>query len=355
VDALLEAFMHSHFTRLARHLQEVYDKRQAEERRLQEYRWAELNRQFEQAQHRHRLCQTACARQWFAAASQEQQALNRTLHRCQEIITCLRDSPPKVAPSYRELTAEIVQLHEEFEEVSIDWKHKSLIVQTDWIELQDVELGRFRICLHWQRLVSKATIDCIEIMPLDPNPSASNDNIPHPHVRDGVLCTGEAALPLHKALEQGRLVDAFCLIRSVLQTYNPDSAHARLEQWSSGYSCWNCSCEMSEEERCYCDGCDQDMCEDCVSSCKHCDRIRCSSCQGTCEVCKEHCCRRCLTVSASAKLSCCKDCLRECTRCGDKVASSEFEDVAELCEHCAASPVEPDPLTPTLSGESDGP
>jgi len=45
------------------------------------------------------------------------------------------------------------------------------------------------------------------------------------------LCAGEAKPAVAKALEQGRLADAFCLICGVLRHYKPLSPHISLDAW----------------------------------------------------------------------------------------------------------------------------
>jgi hypothetical protein len=171
------------------------------------------------------------------------------------------------------------------------------------------------------------------VVALDSNSARRNEDVTHPHVRSRQLCAGEATLPLQKALEQGRLTDAFHLIRSVLETYNPDSAYASLDDWE-GVSCWNCGYSTNEDDRSFCEGCDQDVCGDCTSMCKSCDQVRCASCKTKCDVCNETCCQGCLTNSACSELSCCKDCLCACTECGAEVAKSEIDEEIDLCPTC---------------------
>ena len=54
-----------------------------------------------------------------------------------------------------------------------------------------------------------------------------------------MLCEGEGRLPVLRALEQGRLLDFFLLVRNVLSTYNPDGAHLPLSRWR-GAPCTDC-------------------------------------------------------------------------------------------------------------------
>jgi hypothetical protein len=163
-------------------------------------------------------------------------------------------------------------------------------------------------------------------------------------------------VPLQSALEQGRLADAFHLVRSVLGTYNPDSAYASLADWG-GVPCWNCSCTTTEDDRYFCEGCDRDICSDCISSCKHCDRTRCSACISRCDVCNEACCRLCLTTSACSETALCKDCLRVCEGCSAEIAPDELDEDTKRCPACNAKQGQETPeaaeLIPSPSSKGD--
>jgi hypothetical protein len=235
-------------------------------------------------------------------------------------------------PRIGDFLAELQMLDTEFEQVVIDNK-KPLTVHTEPIVLEGIDLGRFSVQLQWRRLAHGSNLDCIEIVPLDSNPVSGNDDVPHPHVRGHQLCAGDADEPLRRALEQGRLADAFLLIRSVLGTYNPHSAYASLKDWD-GVSCWNCGYIILEDDNCVCESCEHDTCSECISSCKTCDRMRCRSCQTQCDVCDEPCCLGCLRMSACSEMSCCADCLRACAVCSGEVAPSELDETTALCPTC---------------------
>jgi hypothetical protein len=54
-----------------------------------------------------------------------------------------------------------------------------------------------------------------------------------------VNCAGDAETPLKAAIANGSLCDAFLLIQSVLQIYNPNWAYVKLDQWH-GTPCTDC-------------------------------------------------------------------------------------------------------------------
>ncbi len=252
---------------------------------------------------------------------------------------------PKQIPSLKDLFAELQHLDEEFDEVILDARKPFLAIQTESIVLKEKNLGPFLLRLHWPRLTERADIECFDVVALKPNPAGRDQGVTHPHVKDSLLCTGDATIPLQKALEQGRLVDAFCLLRSVLETYNPHSAYVALESWD-GVSCWNCGYAASEDDSYYCESCNHDVCSDCTSSCQQCDRTYCSSCQARCSVCDESCCDRCLQTSACSDLSCCANCLAACSSCKAEVASSELDEESTLCPTCRDKQAEGDNAAP---------
>jgi hypothetical protein len=149
---------------------------------------------------------------------------------------------------------------------------------------------------------------------------------------------------VQQALEQGRFVDAFCLVSGVLNNYNASSVYVALADWN-GATCWSCGTETNEDDRSFCDRCEHDFCCDCIVSCKACDRYYCSGCQDRCEVCDEPCCGRCLVTSASGDISCCADCLTACTGCEESFASSEIEETTGLCPTCRKDAEEEEPAS----------
>jgi hypothetical protein len=182
--------------------------------------------------------------------------------------------------------------------LKIDWNEKVVSAATEPITLQEIDLGPFDIRFLWQRFTRSTDSACFEIVAMEPNPSSVSDDVSHPHVKKNKLCAGEAVMPLRKALEQGRLADAFSLIRSVLLTYNAASPHVALEQWA-GTKCHDCGDAVDSESVHYCEGCGDDFCEECFSCCRGCDISRCAGCLAGCDVCETPYCLRCLTPITS--------------------------------------------------------
>jgi hypothetical protein len=258
--------------------------------------------------------------------------------------------PAPAVPSLPFFVAELRQVDDDFHGLRIAWKQKAICATTEAITLRGVDLGRFEIQLYWDRLLDIPGERCFGIVALEPNPSAANDAVTHPHVKDESLCAGKATVALLKALEQGRIADAFCLVRSVLTHYNPSSPHVSLEAWG-GLECADCPRSINGDEAWSCEGCGHDLCEDCRAECTVCTSIRCSACLNPCLVCGEACCRNCLKSSDGSKRHCCANCLVACEVCGAQVASDEL---ADHVSKCPISPPQPGtPVNPLISPNLD--
>lgn len=245
---------------------------------------------------------------------------------------------------------ELSQVEDDFDDFSIDWKNKAVSATTEPITLQDIYLGPFAIQFHWERLLHQPGSDCFDIVALDPHPAAANDRVTHPHVKDRSLCAGDASVPIRKALEQGRLADAFYLVRSVLEHYNPGSPHIALDDWE-GTPCHDCGRNVSDDERWCCEGCGCDFCDDCMGNCACCDATRCHGCLMRCDACEEPCCARCLESCSGAGKECCRHCRVSCVWCGATVARDDG-DGAGLCPSCQPTPI-PQPPEKTHDPDSE--
>jgi hypothetical protein len=260
----------------------------------------------------------------------------------QLVCTCLLQPPPPL-PDLRTLVAELRQLEAEFEQVQVDFPEKRLTAATEPITLEDVSLGAFAIRLDWKRLRTQGGVDCFTVAALDPHPAISDRSVTHPHVKRERLCAGEAQAPLRRALEQGRLADAFFLVRSVLRTYNPESPHVALKGWD-GDDCRDCGCGIGGDDSCYCPACDSDFCTDCCRDCEACGATRCLNCLTRCEICGTVCCPRCLRSSAQSGQECCPGCLCTCPGCGAPVGKDELSAGTRLCPACRP------PARPAVAG-----
>lgn len=236
-------------------------------------------------------------------------------------------------PDLRSVLAELRQLDDEFGGLEINLKQKTLWVSTERIVLKDVDLGPFAIELSWSKLVGASSSLCFGIEELDPCPaSARDDDVTHPHVQRGVLCPGEATVPIQKALESGRLADAFLLVRSVLTHYNPSSAYVALHEWDSE-ECSDCGCRRGDGLS-SCDRCGDSYCSDCIGACNGCDSYLCSSCEVACAICGERFCPSCLSRCRFSGKNCCESCRHDCSSCGVAVAEDRIDEPTGRCPSC---------------------
>jgi hypothetical protein len=243
-------------------------------------------------------------------------------------------------PALSSIVEELAQLRAEFEHVEIRTKHHSagaaaasataatagmvVVARTEPIALEGVALGPFAIELHVNRLDERTDADCFDCVALDPNPASSNEDVTHPHVQSNSLCAGDASAAITQALRQGRINDAFCLVRSVLQTYNPHSPYVALDAWS-GSPCPDCGRSVGSESLYYCESCGNDYCDDCI---------------GTCDLCDQSACSGCLERDPVSRQRCCPGCRHTCDQCHRVVDADSFDEATGLCPECAPEPDE---------------
>jgi hypothetical protein len=229
--------------------------------------------------------------------------LVRELNRYREQLPPRRT--PKCVASASEIAADLAALEQEFDEVELDLKERTVSVLTTPIVLEDVHLGPFRIVLSWEQIGSRCSY---KLIAEEPNTAHGVDDVTHPHVRDMTLCEGEGKAAIRAALSGGRLLDFFVLVRQILETYNSASAHVALSQWE-GYSCKDCGSSMSREDSLTCERCDDYVCSDCSCSCNRCGRYVCNDCTATCAGCDNSFCKACITVEAGTSRLVCDKCL----------------------------------------------
>lgn len=279
-------------------------------------------------------------RGWNRAAAQQRQTLVRELEDLNRDIrnrlSAIASEQPQVTPSLRLLFEELVAADGEFEGVLLS--EKELSVTTEPIVLDDVELGRFKIRLHLDRLGVETPY---RVRALEPHPAASCAETTHPHVSGEQLCAGEGRRALAAALAEGRLFDFFTIVDRILHTYAEGSAYVELAQWY-GIRCHDCDATVHEEDVCTCARCEDRVCDDCLVHCGGCSDGYCSTCIDRCARCEEYACSNCLTTCAHCRRSVCGACLEEelCETCREELEEEpdEEESVAAPIETIDAAP-----------------
>ena len=286
----------------------------------------------------------ATARNWISAADYYFNEAHQTLGDLRgEIDARLKQQSNQERPAVASLgniVADLDQIESEFHSWEFDPKEQDLSVQTEPIELKGVELGEFQITLHLKTLNRPDPVNSYSIIALDANPATGRDGVVHPHVSDKRLCPGDATIPIRSSLESGLICDFFLLVRSVLQTYNAQSAYVQLERWD-GTSCSDCGDTMSHDEGSYCEFCDNNVCDSCCSYCRKCEMNACLGCLETCPECDEQTCPHCMKRCSECDEKCCGDCLIKglCPSCHEKKENNHEPDDHETAS-AGTEPVE---------------
>ena len=292
-------------------------------------RLADLVKKFKELGDEARKLGLSLERNWLSAANICCSRANRTLNETPCTVTRIRQLTegqcPKV-PELSSLVEEIKQLQQEFDSVHFDGENNNISVEIEPIELDGVYLGPFRIELYLDKLPELYGASPYCVVALDPHPAATDETVTHPHVSDRKLCEGDGAVTIRLALEQGRLVDFFSMVRSILSTYNPDSPYVSLDDWD-GESCYNCGYVMSRENTYYCSYCERDYCGECATYCRSCDETICEGCIVSCESCEEPTCPNCVCKCAKCDTALCGSCLNEdiCPNCKEEELNNDNE------------------------------
>ena len=149
-------------------------------------------------------------------------------------------------PKLSLVVEELTQVQQEFGDLEFNKAEDTISVVTEPITLEDVYLGPFRIQLELNKLSELYQGGAYHVIALEPNLAATDASVTHPHVSNDRLCEGDGYAAIRAALEQGRLCDFFTLVRSILNTYSPDSPYVRLDEWDST-PCYECGYVMNSD------------------------------------------------------------------------------------------------------------
>lgn len=272
-----------------------------------------------------------CRRFSFASASARVgdnliYILRDIVFNCGEAQKLVSDRPFEAHVSLRDIVSELTQLTDEFGKWDYQGREGTLSVTTEPIELEGTYLGAFEIRLDLSTIAELRRHPPYAIVALDPHPASCNDAITHPHVREEVLCEGEAGAAIRAALQKGRICDFFLLVRSVLTTYNADSPYVRLDDWD-GRPCNDCGCVVGDDDMYCCESCEEDFCSECISCCSYCSSSLCQGCLETCPSCEARVCSDCRKSCASCGTACCRSCLEDglCCSCHEEQEETNNE------------------------------
>jgi hypothetical protein len=311
-------------------------------------RYLELNRQM--ATLTDRLQQLACesrkmkasvARSWLSAAQTCCASLNRLLGEVDYSLPRIRslaEKPQKETAKLPLLIDELDGLQKEFGDIELDASKNTLSAVTESITLDGIYLGPFKIQLELNKLDQLYYSSPYLVIALEPNPAATNDSVTHPHVSDERLCEGEGSIAIRAALEEGRICDFFTIVRSILNTYSPDSPYVSLDNWD-GTTCYDCGYTMSSEDTYFCPSCEHDYCPDCSTYCRRCEETVCLGCSGQCSYCEEMLCRNCVSACEECGKLFCESCLKDdlCPNCTEEQEQDDEQEESTINESETAS------------------
>lgn len=269
----------------------------------------------------------ALAKEWSASCEKSCICVQRTLTeipkyviRTQEMLTKRK---PKI-PAVRSLFEEVKAVEAEFGNIQLTKPENSISVLTEPITLEGIYLGPFRIALFLDMAPQVYNQQAYAVYATEPNPAATDSTVTHPHVSSDSLCEGDGHAAIWSALEAGRLLDFFMLIRSILNTYNSGGAYVQLEDWD-GLPCYECGYVMQSDEYYYCRSCENEFCDQCSTCCESCHEIICLNCAGRCQVCEEPLCQQCQIECSQCERICCESCLEEgiCSDCREEMENND--------------------------------
>jgi hypothetical protein len=283
----------------------------------------------------------AVSRGWPAATEQCCVSVDRYLNDIPYSVSKLQsllDRRRKDVPPLAAIVAELRALEQEFDEVAFDPEAETPSAATEPITLEDIYLGPFRVLLPLDKLAEMYQRVPYYVVAIEPHPAAKDEAVTHPHVSNEVVCEGDGSAAIRAALEEGRLCDFFTMVRSILNTYNPDSPYIALSNWH-GVSCYDCGYVMDDEDSYYCSHCDNAVCDNCSRVCTDCGEIVCNECVSHCEICDRSLCPACArTRCGDCEAVCCKSCLTDglCPEC-EKERDNEDEQATETTDQGSTS------------------
>ena len=272
--------------------------------------WQELDKLHRQIRHADRHGWHAARRRLLESLQLCAQRLEGHLERL--LVEVHREAAQSAPQSTAEIYRDILALKQDYPEVVVDPEHQELVVATEEIVLEGINLGPFEIRLDYGQPDLS-----YRVVATQPYPATGRDDVTHPHVQDDSLCEGEGRAAIRAALDEGRLADFYLIVTRILSSYASGRAYVELADWD-GAVCSDCGRTVSSHDRYFCEHCDTTLCEDCYADCPHCNLLCCSQCLQTCDGCQE---------------SYCKSCLDRCPGCGKRLCPSCFDaDHHQNCE-----------------------
>ncbi len=230
----------------------------------------------------------------------------------------------KSYPTQLDLIEDLKAVETDFGGLHYDQDNDEIVVISEDIIFDNVNLGSFEIRIPINMIRSSVTI-----VACNPSRPAADEETTHPHVQSDVMCLGRGSDQFYDAMQQGRILDVFTILNSILVTYNPDSAYVKIENWHrdpDDYAqCNDCEDDVNIQEATSCQQCEECYCNNCIHSCSVCDEMRCEYCMNhKCSICKDK--------------RLCGDCTHQCKTCEkifcDECINDPDEAKEQNCANC---------------------
>jgi len=246
------------------------------------------------------------------------------------------------APNFRVPTIEMIKkeiesIISEYGEDFVCFRRDSIIVTTNNIVLNDINLGPFEIELDLKSDLGRSISNYYDyfvagVEATDPNPSAAGNYV-HPNVNNNALCMGDSRDMAFIALQECRIFDYFDIINITLNTYGEDSPYVSLDDWF-GIQCCDCEGHYNPDSGgTYVECCDKNYCDGCSYYCEYCMYPWCDNCNSLCEKCEVKICNDCAYVCEMCDELFCSDCcsssLNFCKKCYEKRKQDDDDDYVE--------------------------
>jgi len=131
------------------------------------------------------ILQKATDRRWYSSAEKIRSRISRDandfLHHLELLKTAINAEDIKL-PKLGDIVAELAQIEDEFGEIKIDLKAKTISIITESIALKGIVFGPFEIRLYLNQIKKLGFESPYRIVALDPNPAGSDCDVTHPHV-----------------------------------------------------------------------------------------------------------------------------------------------------------------------------
>lgn len=208
-------------------------------------------------------------------------------------------------PAIQSIINELNGLVSEYGGFNFDRDHL-LTIESGPFVIQNVDFGRFQITFNIKHACIFEYDHIPTITAVTPKYPPGDGTTTHPHVRGRQPCLGQGKVPLRKSMSEGRLLDSFTIVSSVLNTYSNDP-FVRIEAWT-GHKCRDCGRYYNPDGRAECSKCAREYCAGCISQCcdastRMCNRCRhigfacnwcgvrlCCECVEPCNICKRQLC-----------------------------------------------------------------